>query len=537
MPDRSLPDRPNLEQYKKQAKDLARDASAGKPDALARFHRQHPRVRELAAEPHKAALADAQLVLAREHGFDSWPKFADEVERLTTERMLEERNPTDAFVEAASVNRSGWHGGGDLKRAEMILSRHSEVRTANIYCAAVLGDADAMRAELARDVSRANAKGGPYGWDALTYLCFSRFLRIDKEHGDRFVSAARVLLEAGANANTGWTEYIDTPPRPLHEAAIYGAAGIAQNASLTKLLLEFGADPNDEETPYHIAETYDNSVLMVLLESARLNAQSLATIAARKCDWHDHKGLQLALEHGADPNYRTIWKITPLHQSIRRENRLVMQQMLLDRGANPLLMNGIDGRNAFQMAAYYGRGDLLDEFTRRGFAFELTGLDALVAACARGDLARARRIGASNQHLLQELLAQGGTLMARFAGSANDAGVRCLRALGVPVDAVWPEGDGYWDMTRGSTALHVAAWRANHDLVRTLIDAGAQVNASDARGRTPLQLAVKACIDSYWSYRRLPDSVAALLKAGAKIEGIDLPTGYAEIDELLSKSV
>jgi len=63
--------------------------------------------------------------------------------------------------------------------------------------------------------------------------------------------------------------------------------------------------------------------------------------------------------------------------------------------------------------------------------------------------------------------------------------------------------------------------------------AGAPVNAGDARGRTALQLAVRACIDSYWKYRRKPDSVAALLAAGARIDGIDLPTGYSAIDELL----
>jgi len=48
-----------------------------------------------------------------------------------------------------------------------------------------------------------------------------------------------------------------------------------------------------------------------------------------------------------------------------------------------------------------------------------------------------------------------------------------------------------------------------------------------------LQLAVRACIDSYWKYRRKPDSVAALLAAGARTEGIELPTGYSAIDALL----
>ena len=41
---------------------------------------------------------------------------------------------------------------------------------------------------------------------------------------------------------------IDHPnPRQVLESAIYGAAGIAQHEGVTQLLLEYGADPNDEE--------------------------------------------------------------------------------------------------------------------------------------------------------------------------------------------------------------------------------------------------------------------------------------------------
>jgi hypothetical protein len=42
----------------------------------------------------------------------------------------------------------------------------------------------------------------------------------------------------------------------------------------------------------------------------------------------------------------------------------------------------------------------------------------------------------------------------------------------------------------------------------------------------------RACIDSYWKCHRTPDSVVALL-AGARINGIGLPTGYSAIDDLL----
>jgi len=538
MPDRTLPDHPSLEQYKKQAKELHRRVATSEPAAIERVRRHHPRFVHAGTEAVRSlSLAGAQLVLAREHGYESWPAFAKHIETLRIIRSLEDlTDPAASFIEVACVDRHGWHGAGTLEHAEMIRSRYPQVSTTSIYTAAVLGDAATLRIFLARDPALATAKGEPHGWDALTYLCFSRYLRIDKARSELFVEAARALLEAGADPNTGWTEYIDIPPRPVHEAAIYGAAALAQHAELTRLLLAYGADPNDEETPYHVAETYDNTVLQVLLDSGRLSPSSLATIATRKCDWHDDRGLNLVLDHGADPNWRTVWKVTPFHQSIRRDNGLVMIEALLDHGADPRLSNEFDGRNACQMAAWYGRGDILATLERRGFEIQFQGIDGLIAACALANLEEARLQASRNPDLLTQILAMGSFLLAHFAGANNDAGVRCLLALGISPEALLPHGDGYWDLAPGSTALHVAAWRAHHDVVKTLIAAGAPINARDARDRTALQLAVRACIDSYWKHRRRPDSVAALLAAGAETDGIDQPTGYDVVDELLCRT-
>ena len=72
---RALPERPSLEQLRKQAKDLLRDARRGDESALGR-------VATLGRDVHGAriTLADAQLVIAREHGFPSWPKLVRHVE-------------------------------------------------------------------------------------------------------------------------------------------------------------------------------------------------------------------------------------------------------------------------------------------------------------------------------------------------------------------------------------------------------------------------------------------------------------------------
>ena len=80
-----LPARPSLEQYKKQAKDLAKACKSGDTEALQRVKKYHPRsgrMLDAGTLRGKFALADAQLVLAREHGFESWPKFTKHIEAL-----------------------------------------------------------------------------------------------------------------------------------------------------------------------------------------------------------------------------------------------------------------------------------------------------------------------------------------------------------------------------------------------------------------------------------------------------------------------
>ncbi|MES2180276.1 MAG: ankyrin repeat domain-containing protein [Gemmatimonadota bacterium] len=69
MPVRHLPDRPDVEQLRHQAKDLLREFRGGNPAAIADFADHHPE--RIAAATAK--LADAQLVLARSYQCSSWP--------------------------------------------------------------------------------------------------------------------------------------------------------------------------------------------------------------------------------------------------------------------------------------------------------------------------------------------------------------------------------------------------------------------------------------------------------------------------------
>lgn len=89
-----LPPRPSLEQYRKIAKDLSKACKSGGPEAIREWAHgwlgSHVAVdavaafaaRTLLGDRRHCALTRAQFVIARSHGYDSWPKFARHVEAL-----------------------------------------------------------------------------------------------------------------------------------------------------------------------------------------------------------------------------------------------------------------------------------------------------------------------------------------------------------------------------------------------------------------------------------------------------------------------
>src|SRR3954467_7020149 len=170
MDPKPLPARPSLEHYKKQAKELLKAYRSADVETIRRVKRNHPRFEKL-AEPGfdvtKFALADAQLVIAREHGFESWPKFVQRIEVINSEAAAV-TNPVAAFIEAAI-----WHG--TLEAAEAILAAHPEIARSSVHVAAILGDDAAVRRFIADDPKNATKKEAPYNGDALVYLCLSKY--------------------------------------------------------------------------------------------------------------------------------------------------------------------------------------------------------------------------------------------------------------------------------------------------------------------------------------------------------------------------
>jgi DNA-binding NtrC family response regulator len=92
MSTRQLPPKSNLRQLKSQAKDLRKAAVSRDAAALTRIRSSHPR-HESSTEDELAGLSlqDAQLVVAREYGFDSWPRLTEAVDVLPVATSFAQR--------------------------------------------------------------------------------------------------------------------------------------------------------------------------------------------------------------------------------------------------------------------------------------------------------------------------------------------------------------------------------------------------------------------------------------------------------------
>jgi len=122
MPLRSLPARPSLAQLKRQAYELERQHRDRKTAAAARFVASHPRLARLTIEQVLAeplALADALVVIAREYGFESWAALKHVVE--AGDRVAKFQ-PHPYFGDAVAALVAG-----DIRRLDELLKAHPEL--------------------------------------------------------------------------------------------------------------------------------------------------------------------------------------------------------------------------------------------------------------------------------------------------------------------------------------------------------------------------------------------------------------------------
>jgi ankyrin repeat protein len=131
MDAKQLPSRLNLEQYKKLAKDFLKAYKSSDAEVIQRAKKFHPRSRQLLdSDTPKAqfGLADAQLVIAREHAFDSWPMFKEHIEALThkSSRVSKFESAVEAVITGnAAELKQLLRGNPELTRERSTRAHHA----------------------------------------------------------------------------------------------------------------------------------------------------------------------------------------------------------------------------------------------------------------------------------------------------------------------------------------------------------------------------------------------------------------------------
>ena len=99
-PTRAMRENPDIDQLRRQARELLEAYRAQSPDAVVEVGAYHR-----TTTPDTFALHDAQFVLARSYGFESWPKLKAAIEGVTTKRMHEAVKTGDPGAVRALLSR------------------------------------------------------------------------------------------------------------------------------------------------------------------------------------------------------------------------------------------------------------------------------------------------------------------------------------------------------------------------------------------------------------------------------------------------
>ncbi len=383
---REIAPRPNLEQYKNQAKDLLRLLRADNVEAWSRLKENHPRGYERDAN-RSASLSDAQVVVAREHGFDSWPKFAHQIEQLACSA-----GPDFKFESAADAVIDG-----DVQSLKTVLQRDPELvraRSARVHRATLLHYVAANGVEDFRQRSPFNA-----------------------------TDVARLLLEEGADVNATANMY-------GHEASVLemivssahpAAAGI--QGELAALLLDRGAKPGNA-LMVALAFGYPDTAEVIAQRTGIDNVVAAAGLGRLDLvsDFIEPKGGPKASSRLTPmpgvPNLPLTPK-TQLEQALNwaaRLNRPVVVEFLLDRGVDPGAP-GTEGFTAAHWAAFQGHLHVLRLLLSRSASLETLNVygGTVLGLAVWAAVNRSAEVDVDYPRVIQELLEGGANVdAARF---------------------------------------------------------------------------------------------------------------------------
>lgn len=514
---RALPERPDLEHLRGQAKTLLDALRAKEPAAVERVSRAMPH----RGEPWQ--LADAQFVVAREYGFASWPKLVAHVESLVANRDVRQR-AAEAFHHAVAS--------GDVSALAAIFQREPLAR-------------ELVNAPIfpfgARPISR--AKGNAALLDLLIANGADINLKSDWAAGPWGVletaerDEAELYLSRGATidvfaaANLDRVDLLrsmlDADPSLVHAKGGDGCRPLhfAKSAAAMDLLLSHGADidardVDHESTALQWALPRPDAVNQGIrpagsLDRVRLLADRGATVdifAAAALD--DVALIRRAL---ADyPSAKDAHVNAPGYPPCPVQSGGHIYTYTLGGGLTP-----------YAIAAAFGSVNAM-----RLLMEHATPRERLVAAAMVGRAEDARAVVASEPSLVKSLTPADQAALPTAAWNGNESAVMLMLDLGFDPLAKGPEG---------GNVLHSAAWRGLADLVDRVL---AHPHVSPVRdeiiaakdtsfGSTPLGWCCHGSTNCRNPKGDYPRIARALVAAGSVI-GPNLDSASAEVKAALS---
>jgi len=435
---RTLPARADQEQQRKLAKELIAAYRRGDDEARRRIRAELPNKPEI-------ALGDAQFVLAREYGFESWRALKEHIEA----KAREARPPIERFKSA--VQR------GDAKALRRVLESNAEVRAA-----------------INQPI---------FGFDSPALVAM----------GDE-PEIADVLLEFGADPNRGsdwWAgsfhPLYGASPRVAERLLAAGAVPDACAAAhldridlLSHMIAEKASRVNerggDGQTPLHFARS--RAAVDLLLASG-------ADIDARDVD-HRSTAAEWMLSDSDDPAKSRLDLARYLvERGASADIFLVAALGLTDRAlalvaANPSVLELRTGQGEYAEkppSSYHvylwaiGHNMTPLQTAARFKQFETLAALARVAppeqrlllACHEADAGAARAIVRDNPGIVERLIGADRRALTDEAWAANGPAVELMLELGF--DPAAPAVIG----PKGGNALHCAAWEGSVECVSALL--------------------------------------------------------------------
>lgn len=503
---KQLPPRPSLDHLRDQAKSLLSDYKRGDPTATERFLAYLP---GFFGGP--MALHDAQSVVAREYGQPSWPKLVAHVEELrATEGITPEIEK--AFLDFITSSSA--------KQAARLLELYPGLPRFSPCCALVCAEVD-----MVKDIDP-RQKLGPQQLTPIEYVAYSCICALLPDRYQALEDCARDLLGRGADPNS----YVLWGEEQSHIPVLYGAAAESKHIGIVRLLLEHGADPNDDEAVYHSAERGFIESLAVLEEfGADLKRPGHLGYLV-----HHHRftpemvvGTRWLVEHGGDPNFhRTEREDTPLHNVCRFSQDTELIGILLDHGANPATRNA-EGDTPYLVAYVSGNLAVVQYLESRGIKDEPSSENALFAACAANDAVSIQQALQGHPDAVTKLAARAGEQMRQFGEQGNAQGLLGFVTAGFPV-----EGD------LDATPLHFACIQGHLEAAQVLVEHGSALDKIDHwHNASPLQWAVYGSKFMPRPGGQYAEIAALLVRAGSSIEQAQAQLDDADLPEEITASI